>query len=603
MTLAALAAISTFIVPRHVRAADEQQVAIDYIAKSKDSGVENPADEKLREYFATKGIILRAALPNNYFLVIDQVLRAQRSNPPKPVVARMTPFAFVAAELQGAHLEKLAAYRSGATNELTYHAYFAVRGQYRHKDGRLITFSKQPTLREIDEFLTNSAARPKFGYHDKFSTSSYFLPWLHFRRENFYDIPEATKFLKAIAFVKVSDDSDDLLSALAKGRSSDGSVALEQPDIVAVWDGTKKEFESRFPDLRFVQLDEALPNDLLVCSDDLPDSQKKALKEAIAAMRCTPGQLSAVAPFSIEFLCWTSIGEANDARVALADLERRAVAQARAPVSIEVIANPLPPKTSIVERKHFAHYVDTVKESIRLAGTEFVLFDPDVTDHADVEWNVASIHDGAIKLTSIIRDVDGVAPQEFTISFPRADEDPATLRVADDEISRRIVATIQSRMDRIRYVWPFMTKHPIVIRDVGFSPDPKVPLVVQHIKWTAPEKGASSPDGSFSAMLTPASNIHVFELDSTNFRKIDKDPTECDFNAMSNEAYRVILVPPSSERPLFRYLTVILIALFAIAAAAAARDVVRMMRTRIAGTGPRTRDGARVAAPGDAVDA
>ncbi len=100
-----------------------------------------------------------------------------------PYLARLTPYACVVAELQGAKFDIVATYSSRATREknslnpaLTYHSYFVV-----NPAASKYSFSEIPTLREINDFL--QASSRSFLYHDKFSASSYFIPLNHFRSQ------------------------------------------------------------------------------------------------------------------------------------------------------------------------------------------------------------------------------------------------------------------------------------------------------------------------------------------------------------------------------------------------------------------------------------
>ena len=55
------------------------------------------------------------------------VIRAfAEPDPGRGYLARITPLAYVAAEMLGAKLNILAVYQSAATNDTTYHSYFVV---------------------------------------------------------------------------------------------------------------------------------------------------------------------------------------------------------------------------------------------------------------------------------------------------------------------------------------------------------------------------------------------------------------------------------------------------------------------------------------------
>lgn len=129
----------------------------------------------------------------------------------------------------------------------TYHSYFVVSGQD----------FPQGYLAVLVEYLRNRRPLAKFVYHDKFSTSSYFLPSFFFRNQRIFATRESSGELIAIQSVQ-------------PGRSSDlvMQVADGQAQLTAVWDGTKARFDPG-GDLaqvgkrvRSLQLPTPLPNEL-----------------------------------------------------------------------------------------------------------------------------------------------------------------------------------------------------------------------------------------------------------------------------------------------------------------------------------------------------
>ena len=83
---------------------------------------------------------------------------------------RMTPYAFVAAEMLGARLEVLATYESVATGTTTYRSCFVVNAK---------KFQGFPaTMDGIHDYLRRLPKPARFVYHDKFSASSYLLQLL-----------------------------------------------------------------------------------------------------------------------------------------------------------------------------------------------------------------------------------------------------------------------------------------------------------------------------------------------------------------------------------------------------------------------------------------
>lgn len=104
----------------------------------------------------------------------------------QPYVARVTPYVYVAAEMLGANLKVLGTYHSAATKGGTiYHSYFVVNR------ANFPTLAA-PGIDDLLRYLKALPTLPKVGhpahfiYHDKFSTSSYFLPSLFFHNERIF---------------------------------------------------------------------------------------------------------------------------------------------------------------------------------------------------------------------------------------------------------------------------------------------------------------------------------------------------------------------------------------------------------------------------------
>ena len=102
-------------------------------------------------------------------------------------LARITPYAYVAAEMLGAKLRILAVYKSAATNKTTYRWYFVVRKSEFMDEMKWKPELGEPGLDDITNYLKTFTGEPaKFIYHDRFSTSSYFLPSLFFRAHDVF---------------------------------------------------------------------------------------------------------------------------------------------------------------------------------------------------------------------------------------------------------------------------------------------------------------------------------------------------------------------------------------------------------------------------------
>ena len=412
--------------------------------------------------------------------------------------------------------------------------------------------------------MRDHATQPAhFIYHDKFSTSSYFLPALFFRSEQIFATNEVHGTLTPILSTKLAPQSG---SSVAKSGELVEAVAAGQADLAAVWDGTKNDVANQTATrVRFIQLPTVIPNDLLVCSAWLDQNSQEKIREAIRSTQSNNAGHIQAADFQPtgDFQWWEDITDAPEAREALATL-RRLAAEHPAPVTVNVQAASDSGVAPTIK------YLEAAKQAIRLSGTELVLFDSDFHKHPDVTWTFKPIHDGAVVLTSKIEDFD-LEPQSFQISF-------TTVPVANgdtdySDLTKRIGALIHSRMHRIRYIWPYEEGSPTVIRNVEFSIPKGVPLQVQKITWLDPERNDFQQSEGFVAAVTD-SDFFKFQLENSRFPKKSAG-TELDFDPMSNIAYRVILERPSDERPIFFALTAAFVALLVFAAVGLVLDVHR----------------------------
>jgi hypothetical protein len=390
----------------------------------------------------------------------------------------------------------------------------------------------------VISLAANAPDRLRFTYHSLFSTSSFFLPSLHFRANGVFHMEESTESLVAIQVTRAdTNSSSHLVRAVARGDA----------DLAAVWDGTR----ARFTDgatgddanvgrsVVFVRLPSAIPNDLLVCSRSAPAELKENLRSAIRSM---PAEEIAVG----DFARWIEIGDASEARAALAHLRWMAREQV-APVTVDV-------RQGSGSRTGTETMAEAARHAVRLSGTEFMLFDEDFHEHIDAVWTLEEIHDGAARLTCTLPGT-GIDDQVFPISFRDA-----------QDLTSRIVAIAQGRLHRIRYVWPYSGGQPIVIRDTTLSMPPGREAPVQRITWLDPERNSFRAGPIFDVTVR-ASSLFVHELVAEDFRRaggiaVDLDP-------MSNISYRVYQLRVMPSNTWFRIATGALVGLLMLAAVAA----------------------------------
>ena len=510
------------------------QTEISFLSVSLGDAETRQADRKLRDYLevgiSDRGLNVQIeSLQLEYRAMIDRLAGWNEG----AYLARATPYVAVVARMLGAQFDVLATYVSATTNRRTYNSYFVVNRT---------SFAGSPDLDQLASYLRNRAAPATFVYHDKFSTSSYFLPSLYFKDNGIYDTDLAS--LTAIHG-----------EHLQHGGSTDAArrVAVDPQAFAAVWDGTKAKFEpggSEYAEfgrnISFIKLPTPLPNDLLI-AHGLSAAHLAAIDSAISRMVIEPEKQINLG----DFARWEPIRVARDAREALASLGQLA---ATTPPFVTVrvkndTVDPVPPA-----------YIMAARQAVQFSGSEFVLYDADYHERADYEWTLSSIHDGAVMLRSTIQDYGRLAPQVYRFSF--RDE---------SDLTNRITTTIHSRLHRIRYIWPYLPDKPTVVRDVDFALKPGTQVTGQRIAWYDPARNQFELVGLPLNFELVEADYHRFEFSTAGFENMNLDP-------LSNLAYRVVLQRPVQESALMRGLTYVFVLLLLCAGAGAAWDLRHRMK-------------------------
>lgn len=516
------------------------QTPLTFVAVSLDAATRR-ADRKLQQYLApTASVMFVSELANEYGTVIDRLSTWKPGQ--ENYIARVTPYALVAAELLGADLQVIATYVSRATGNTTYRSYFVVQRRQ---------FPYTPDLGNVPRYLRDTQQPRSFIYHNEFSTSSYFLPALYFRQHAVYDMATSTEQATAIHARQLgsgSGSSADLVRAVAQGSA----------DLAAVWDGTKATFEgtdsleTRYGSMvYFIPDPTVLPNDLLVAPAALDSNTVTRIREAIKSMADNEIDEG-------DFLTWHDLSDAPVAREALANLRQLARE---------------PPAPSIVQVRRASgsgnsipdEYLLAARQAIRLAGSEMVNYDPDFHAQQDYVWTLEPLHDGAIVLRSRIVGSD-IADQEFPLSF----RDP-------EDLTRRIGEVLRTRLHRIRYVWPYRKSPPTILRDVDFTLPVGADVRVRAITWLDLRRNAYLQGQEFGADVVH-SDFYKFELEPDFIEANDRGAFG--FSPMSNLSYRVVLPRTAHERPMFRVLTVVLVILVLSAGVAGAMELRRVIKDR-----------------------
>jgi ABC-type phosphate/phosphonate transport system substrate-binding protein len=491
------------------------------------------ADKKLVKYLKeSTGLEIGEEPQEGYSRIIRKLLEKKN----EPYVARVTPYVYVVAQMMGAEFEILATYKNMSSNITTYHSWFVVR-----RDS-FPELQRAPTLDELMQKIREQAQPATFIYHDKFSTSSYFLPSLEFRNRHIFSMAAHKESVTAIHSTYVAGSSSELVKRVAAGAAF----------LAAVWDGTKNKFQGEPEEkaLYFVQIPTVLPNDLLVCSSHL---ERKTRDRIVGAIKGMPGDAISIG----DFKTWREFDFDAEAKEALAAL-RHSAEQRPAEVTVRIGTSQPSPDEKLLAT------LETIKHAVRLSGSELIPFEKDYHKRADVEWNIEPIHDGAIDLTSSIKD-SNLPDQNIEISFTDS-----------EDLTRRIGNFIHSRMHLIRYIWPYDNDHPTVMRDADFPISAETQIKVMRITWEDPQRNLFSTGDPFDAQVVNPTPFG-FQLASSEFPRTGNS---YDFDPMSNISYRAILVRPSREGWMFTILTYLFVGLLAIGAAGAVWDMKRKPKVR-----------------------
>ena len=501
----------------------------------------------------------------SYEAVINALLDDARGDKPLArtggVVARVTPYAFVVAELRGAKVELLATCRSRSTGKTVTNAFMVVPQS---------SFPEptQPTLEQVLTHLRQLSEddRPaRFIYHNKYSTSSYFLPSLLFRaRRVFGGSGRGSNPAGATSIAvdqNASPSSSDLIRAVA-------DQAGDRQTIASVWNGPMSGFTDptgkyyrEGQKVRFVPLPDDLPCDLLVATRKVDDKTKDAITAKLESLQPI-AQASSRSDVDT-WVPWAN-GEAEGARRALSELRRQA-GSSTLPVVVDVQFNQSSPVSGDL--------LDAARLAIRLAGTELVDRSQyfDYYKKSDIRWELEPIHDGTVRLTVRYENfrLDGAeVSQQFDVSFQ-----------TPSDFKRRLVSIIHSRLHRIRPVWLYNDSSPTVLRDVDFDIAARVPF--QEIQWNEPHRNDYRLEGESRVATIETQETFEIRLAKDEFPR-GADNRNLHFEPMGRQGFRVLLMRVAHERMLFRTLTIAFVVLLVAGAAALMWDAWRWRLRQLA---------------------
>jgi hypothetical protein len=199
-----------------------------------------------------------------------------------------------------------------------------------------------------------------------------------------------------------------------------------------------------------------------------------------------------------------------------------------------------------------------------------------------VKWTIREIHDGALELAVAMNGGSGV--EQF------AQRIPISYVSAEGDLTTRIMELIHTRMNRVRYVWPYQ-EMPTVLGDLDFTLEPGTAVRLERITWADPQRNDFTRSGVVPTSVE-ASDLYKFSLHRADFRQDDFH------NPLSNVAYRALLVRPSYESTTTRVSTLAFVVLLLGAAVGAGVDLRRKPRAAPLPPAPKTLDEESAAAVG-----
>lgn len=517
----------------------QQRTPIQFLSVAPDADTKL-ADQKLLDYLRHKVPVTFEKQEMGYESSI-QTLMDWDPEKQGPLLARVTPYAFVVAEMLGANMEIIGTYLNKNSNSVTGDSYFVVHKDFGYEKAEapedFVRHLGDPKTQTKDfiEILKQRETPARFVYHSKFSTSSHFLPSLYFKKWGIFSLftqsKSKQKFIAIHSLAPEGIASSSELIPIIKSR---------QADFAAVRGSVKNKFETD-DDLRFIKLPYSSPNDLLVMVkpfNKLIEQIKDQILETIRKMEATDIDEG-------DILKWEDFNASPKARKSLANLRHLAKTTPH-PVVINIRKSQK--EKSGIDEKH----LEAARQAVRFSGTEMVLFDEDYHSAFDVLWTLETRHDHSILLTSTI--MDSGLTQEFSVSY----------RIGDMEnLASRISRVIDYKMHRIRYVWPFDDETARVLRDVDFQIPVGQQLKVQKITWSDFNTNEYTVDTPFDVEVTH-SDFYSFQLKGKGFPK--KEDGKFGFEPLGNVAYRVFLERTQHAGDTYKITTKILIGLLGLAA-------------------------------------
>jgi ABC-type phosphate/phosphonate transport system substrate-binding protein len=520
-------------------AVSQERTPIQFLSVAPDADTKL-ADQKLLEYLRHKVPVTFEKQEMGYESSI-QTLVDWDPEKQGPLLARVTPYAFVVAEMLGANMEIVGTYLNKSSNSVTGDSYFVVHKDFGYeKTEALEDFARhledpKAQTKDFIEILKQRETPARFVYHSKFSTSSHFLPSLYFKSRGIFSLftqPKGKqKFITIHSLEPDGIANSSELIPIIKGR---------QADFAAVRGSVKSKFDTN-ADLKFIKLPYSMPNDLLIMVKPFNKLIKQIKDQILETLR----KMEATDIDEGDILKWEDFNASPKARKSLANLRHLAKTT---PHPVVVNIRKSQKENSGIDEKH----LEAARQAVRFSGTEMILFDEDYHSAFDVLWTLETRHDQSILLTSTI--MDSGLTQEFSVSYRNGDM---------ENLASRISRVIDYKMHRIRYVWPFDDDTARVLRDVDFQIPVGQQLKVQKITWSDFNTNEYTVDTPFNVEVTH-SDFHSFQLKGKGFPQ--KEDGKYGFEPLGNVAYRVFLERTPNAGDTYKLTTKVLIGLLGLAA-------------------------------------
>lgn len=527
----------------------QERVSIQFLSVAPDAETQK-ADQKLLDYLRGKIPLTFEGQNVRYEVAVD-TLQNWDAKKQGPLLARVTPYVFVVAEMLGANMEVVGTYLSKKSRSVTSNYYFVVHKDFGYEKEEapeeFVRHVNNPKTQTQDfvQLLKQRELPPRFVYPSKFSTSGHFLPSLFFGKQGIFSVPSPSK----------TNPKFITIHALAPQNSMTVAdliplVKKQKIEFAAVRESIKNRFEVD-EDLKFIPLPYSTPNDLLVVVKPFDPAIKAQIVETLRKMEVTAIDLG-------DILKWVDFNASPKARKSLANLRRLAKTIPH-PVAVN-IRKSQKDNTGIDEQ-----HLEAARQAVRSAGPEMVLFNEDDHSAFDVLWTLETRHDHSLLLTSSI--LDSGLTQEFSVVYRQGDM---------EHLAAQIRRVMEQKMHRIRYVWLMDDNTPRVLRDVDFQIPVGQQLKVQKITWLNFNTNEYNVDTPFMVKVTQ-SDFHSFQLEGKGLPK--REDGKYGFEPLGNVAYRVFLERAPQAGDAYKLTTKVLIGLFGLAALFALVEVVIRPKT------------------------